>query len=89
MDGQGDDNDQLNGFNDAAGNNNGQNNVGGGADEENVDQYFDDGGETYLPADHVCNCFLSMLCVFDRSLPCNFSIASHGSSSKCFDQTVD
>jgi len=27
----------------------------GGADggDENVDQYFDDGGETFLPADHV------------------------------------
>ena len=24
--------------------------VGG---DENVDQYFDDGGETFLPADHV------------------------------------
>lgn len=25
-------------------------------EEENVDQYFDDGGETFLPADHVsCN----------------------------------
>ena len=25
----------------------------GGGDDENVDQYFDDGGETFLPADHV------------------------------------
>jgi hypothetical protein len=25
----------------------------GAGDEENVDQYFDDGGETFLPADHV------------------------------------
>ena len=24
-----------------------------GGDDENVDQYFDDGGETFLPADHV------------------------------------
>jgi len=24
----------------------------GGGDDENVDQYFDDGGETFLPADH-------------------------------------
>ena len=24
-----------------------------GAADENVDQYFDDGGETFLPADHV------------------------------------
>lgn len=23
------------------------------AEDENVDQYFDDGGETFLPADHV------------------------------------
>lgn len=22
-------------------------------DQEDVDQYFDDGGETFLPADHV------------------------------------
>ena len=32
-------------------------NLGGGlpgaGGEENVDQYFDDGGETFLPADHV------------------------------------
>ena len=26
--------------------------LGAGGDE-NVDQYFDDGGETFLPADHV------------------------------------
>jgi len=25
----------------------------GAPDDENVDQYFDDGGETFLPADHV------------------------------------
>ena len=25
----------------------------GVAGDENVDQYFDDGGETFLPADHV------------------------------------
>lgn len=25
----------------------------GAGDDENVDQYFDDGGETFLPADHV------------------------------------
>lgn len=27
--------------------------LGEGGDEEGVDQYFDDGGETFLPADHV------------------------------------
>lgn len=29
--------------------------IGGaeGGNDENVDQYFDDGGETFLPADHV------------------------------------
>ena len=26
---------------------------GEGGEEEGVDQYFDDGGETFLPADHV------------------------------------
>ena len=26
---------------------------GGEGGDENVDQYFDDGGETFLPADHV------------------------------------
>ena len=26
---------------------------GNGIIDENVDQYFDDGGETFLPADHV------------------------------------
>ena len=25
----------------------------GGEDGENVDQFYDDGGETFLPADHV------------------------------------
>ena len=25
----------------------------GAGEDENVDQYFDDGGETFLPADHV------------------------------------
>ena len=25
----------------------------GAGQDENVDQYFDDGGETFLPADHV------------------------------------
>ena len=28
---------------------------GEGGEEEGVDQYFDDGGETFLPADHVSN----------------------------------
>lgn len=36
---------------------NGFGNLGGDVPEagndENVDQYFDDGGETFLPADHV------------------------------------
>ena len=27
--------------------------LGGAGGEDNVDQYFDDGGETFLPADHV------------------------------------
>lgn len=27
--------------------------LGGEGEDENVDQYFDDGGETFLPADHV------------------------------------
>ena len=27
--------------------------VDGGDDGENVDQFYDDGGETFLPADHV------------------------------------
>jgi hypothetical protein len=29
------------------------NNEDGQDDQEDVDQYFDDGGETFLPADHV------------------------------------
>ena len=29
--------------------------------DENVDQYFDDGGETFLPADHVSSPFQSKL----------------------------
>ena len=32
----------------------------GAGQDENVDQYFDDGGETFLPADHV-SIFPSML----------------------------
>ena len=43
--------------------------MGGEGDDEGVDQYFDDGGETFLPADHVselnkslqCNCLLTPL----------------------------
>ena len=34
---------------------------GEGGDDENVDQFYDDGGETFLPADHVSifeNCLL-------------------------------
>ena len=27
--------------------------LAGEGEDENVDQYFDDGGETFLPADHV------------------------------------
>ena len=30
----------------------------GGAGDDNVDQYFDDGGETFLPADHVSKSLL-------------------------------
>ena len=35
---------------------------GEGGEEEGVDQYFDDGGETFLPADHVSDLkmYLSM-----------------------------
>ena len=29
--------------------------IGDAGGDENVDQYFDDGGETFLPADHVSN----------------------------------
>ena len=29
--------------------------LGDAGGDENVDQYFDDGGETFLPADHVSN----------------------------------
>ena len=31
---------------------------GAGLGDENVDQYFDDGGETFLPADHVSSTIL-------------------------------
>lgn len=30
----------------------------GAVEDENVDQYFDDGGETFLPADHVSRLLL-------------------------------
>ena len=30
-------------------------NNGNPVEEENVDQFFDDGGETFLAADHVSN----------------------------------
>ncbi len=28
----------------------------GAEDADNVDQFYDDGGETFLPADHVSDC---------------------------------
>ena len=28
-----------------------------GADGEDVDRFYDDGGETFLPADHVSDCY--------------------------------
>ena len=33
----------------------------GAGQDENVDQYFDDGGETFLPADHVSSSSTSCL----------------------------
>ena len=33
-------------------------NLGAVGGDDNVDQYFDDGGETFLPADHVSRDFL-------------------------------
>jgi hypothetical protein len=39
--------------------------MGSGADE-NVDQYFDDGGETFLPADHVSSSRCSQLSLSGR-----------------------
>ena len=62
--------------------------LGGEGDDENVDQYFDDGGETFLPADHVseikqstlCNCLLT---------PKFYSLAFDGSPAKRFDETAD
>ena len=30
--------------------------AGAAGGDDNVDQYFDDGGETFLPADHVSDC---------------------------------
>ncbi len=44
--------------------------------DEDVDQFFDDGGETFLPADHVCNPQ-----VF-------YSLAPHGAPLKCLDQAT-
>jgi hypothetical protein len=41
--------------NDDNGNQNNQEFGEGQQQDEDVDQYFDDGGETFLPADHVCN----------------------------------
>ena len=32
----------------------------GAGQDENVDQYFDDGGETFLPADHVSKIFCNL-----------------------------
>lgn len=46
----------------------------GAGEEENVDQYFDDGGETFLPADHVSRFWLLLnesvtALFFSRSWP--------------------
>ena len=53
---------------------------GEGGEEEGVDQYFDDGGETFLPADHVSN--------LKSFIACNWPIlylALDGKTAKRFD----
>ena len=53
---------------------------GEGGEEEGVDQYFDDGGETFLPADHVSN--------LKSFIACNWPIlylALDGTTAKRFD----
>jgi hypothetical protein len=37
----------------------------GAGEDENVDQYFDDGGETFLPADHVSKKSLNYADLFE------------------------
>jgi hypothetical protein len=49
--------------------------------DDDVDQYFDDGGETFLPADHV-----------NTNLPAvsyRVTLGFDGASAKRFDKAVD
>jgi hypothetical protein len=39
------------------------------AEEENVDQFYDDGGETFLPADHVSAAPLESLATWLETCP--------------------
>lgn len=62
--------------------------VDGAGDEDNVDQYFDDGGETFLPADHVSDFFalpryvLTLTWLFHN-------LASDGKAPKRLDQVIN
>ena len=56
----------------------------GAGDDENVDQYFDDGGETFLPADHVSTLYLRRDYFRLRKLTVSF-LAADGKAPKCLD----
>lgn len=42
--------------------------------EDDVDQYFDDGGETFLPADHVSDSYTRRIALFFFELEVNREI---------------
>ena len=57
-------------------------NLGGAGGEggDDINQYYDDAGETFLPADHVSS--------FIQILTRRSCLASHESSAKCLDETT-
>lgn len=59
---------------------------GGGDPAEDINQYYDDAGETFLPADHVS--FLWGLTIFNITM-LRFYLAPHGTFAKRSYQTID
>ena len=62
----------------------------GNQEEENVDQYFDDGGETFLQADHVSSLvWTSRYNTLNLNFMLTSFIAAYGETTKCLDKTTD
>ena len=63
-------------------------NLGGGSgDAEDINQYYDDAGETFLPADHVST-FERKFIQFNLTM-CRLYLASHGTLVKRPYKTID